>query len=337
MAVLRVIMWLASMDLYIGVDVGATFIRAGLFNSKGELLKKIKKPFPRSGFEEYLKSLVISLGDKDLSKIVGVGVGSIGPLDLSSGSVTGSPNAPIKSFRIVDPLRELGLRVVLANDAAAAAWGEHVLGLARGYRNVLYITISTGIGGGAIVDGNLLIGKDGNAHEIGHIVIDYSSDLRCGCGGYGHWEGIASGINIPRSFSYYVSKNRLCETHRSPLCERLLEGGLEAREIFEQYVKKDPIALKYLDEYLMMINAAGIASTINTYDPEILIIGGSVALKNKEIFAKGLEKYIDRYITVRKPETRFTEFGEDVGIYGAAALSIKPPKTLREYIKRWNG
>ncbi len=326
----------APMSLHIGVDIGATFIRAGLFSHEGELLKKIKSPFPRSGFEEYLKNLIIDLSGGELSRIAGVGVGSIGPLDLSTGSVPRAPNAPIKSFRIVDPLRELGLRVVLANDAVAAAWGEHILGLARGYRNILYVTISTGIGGGVIVDGNLLIGKDGNAHEIGHLVVDYSSNIRCGCGGYGHWEGIASGINIPRSFSQYVSREGLCGSFKSPLCQRLLEGSLETREIFEQYARGDPIAIKYVDEYLMLVNSAGIASTINAYDPEILIMGGSVALNNKEAFAKGLDRYLDKYITVRKPVIRFTEFGDDVGIYGAAALSIKPPESLKEYIEAWN-
>ncbi len=328
------------MSLHIGIDIGATFIRAGLFKSGGELVRKVKKPFPRSGFEGYIKSIVIDIcGDlcgKDLSRVSGVGVGSIGPLDLSKGYVPETPNAPIKSFRIVDPLRELGLRVVLANDCAAAVWGERLLGLARGYDNVLYITISTGIGGGAIVDGNLLIGKDGNAHEIGHLVVDYSSSIRCGCGGYGHWEGIASGINIPKSFSEYISRSGLCKSQESPLCGKTLEGAIEAGEIFEHYSRGDPIAMRYVDEYLMMINAAGIASAINAYDPEILILGGSVALNNREAFTKGLERYLDRYITVRKPKILFTGFGEDVGIYGAAALSINPPRSLEKYISIWN-
>ncbi|MEM0438850.1 MAG: ROK family protein, partial [Sulfolobales archaeon] len=96
------------------------------------------------------------------------------------------------------------------------------------------------------------------------------------------------------------------------------------------------IAIKYVDEYLMLVNSAGIASTINAYDPEILIMGGSVALNNKEAFAKGLDRYLDKYITVRKPVIRFTEFGDDMGIYGAAALSIKTPESLKEYIEAWN-
>lgn len=324
------------MSLHIGIDIGATFIRAGLFNNEGRLLKRLKRPFPRSDFEGHLKNLVLDISGGDLSSIAGVGVGSIGPLDLSRGSVPGTPNAPIKSFKIVEPLRELGLRVALANDCAAAVWGERVFGLARGYNNVLYITISTGLGGGVIVDGNLLIGKDGNAHEIGHIVVDYSSNIRCGCGGYGHWEGIASGINIPKSFSDYVSRTGLCGSPRSPLCEKLYKGALEARDVFEQFSRGDPVAVKYVDEYLMVINAAGVASAINAYDPEILILGGSVVLNNREIFARGLERYIDRYITVRKPKILFTEFGDDVVVYGAAALSINPPGTLKRYIDIWN-
>jgi glucokinase len=86
----------------------------------------------------------------------------------------------------------------------------------------------------------------------------------------------------------------------------------------------------------MPINAAGLASATNTYDPEMVILGGGVALNNKEIFMKGIERYIDRYLAVRKPEIMFTNFGDDVGIYGAVSLAIKIPRSLRKYVDIWN-
>lgn len=190
-----------------------------------------------------------------------------------------------------------------------------------------------------MVDGELLVGKDGNAHEIGHIVVDYSSKLRCGCGGYGHWEGIASGANIPRSFVDYIERSGICgkvDPESSPLCREVGEGRLpSSEEVFSQYYRGDPAAVAYIEKYLLPVNAAGIASAINSYDPEIVVLGGGVALNNREVFMKAVE-YLDRYLAVRKPEISFTAFGDDVGIYGAVALAMRPPRSLRKHFERWN-
>jgi len=324
---------------YVGIDVGATHVRAAIFDASGGVVRKLKRFFPQSDFEGFLKKLILDLCGESVKEVIRVGIGSIGPLDIARGSVVRTPNAPIKNFSLVDPVRELGLEVIVANDASAAAWGEYVLGLGRGRENVLYITISTGIGGGAVVDGELLVGKDGNAHEIGHIVVDYSSKLRCGCGGYGHWEGIASGANIPRSFVDYIERSGICgnvDPESSPLCREVGEGRLpSSEEVFSQYYRGDPAAVAYIEKYLLPVNAAGIASAINSYDPEIVVLGGGVALNNREVFMKAVE-YLDRYLAVRKPEISFTAFGDDVGIYGAVALAMRPPRSLRKHFERWN-
>jgi len=325
---------------YVGVDIGATNVRAGLFDEEGRMLRKIRRSFPTTGFEDFLKSLVLDLCGDVIKNVARVGIGSIGPLDIARGSVFRTPNAPIKSFNLVSPMRELGLEVVIANDASAAAWGEYILGSGRGRENLLYITISTGIGGGVIVDSELLIGKDGNAHEIGHLVVDHSSSLRCGCGGYGHWEAIASGSNMPRSFANYVVSLNLCGKtgyRVSPLCSDLEKGKSPSpEEIFSMYYKGDPVASSYVEKYLVPVNAAGMASAINAYDPEILVLGGGIALNNKEIFARGIERYLDRYLAVRKPEIVFTAFGDDVGLYGAASLAMRIPRPLEKYVSIWN-
>ncbi|MEM1611091.1 MAG: ROK family protein [Sulfolobales archaeon] len=329
-------------QLYVGIDVGATYVRAGLFDEEAKILKKIKRPFPTEDFEGFLKKLVTDLCGDMIKYVTRVGIGSIGPLDIAKGIVPRAPNAPIKSFNLVSPIRELGLEVVVANDASAAAWGEYILGLGKGRENLLYVTISTGIGGGVVVDGELLIGKDGNAHEIGHIVVDYTSNLRCGCGGYGHWEALASGANMPKSFISYVKSLGICKdiddnNIKSPICEDIKKGRyISSEEIFSRYRSGDLVVIKYIEEYLMPINAAGLASAINVYDPEVLVIGGGVALNNKEVFIKGIERNIDRYLTVRKPEIMFTNFGDDVGIYGAVSLAMRIPRSLKKYVDMWN-
>ena len=112
-----------------------------------------------------------------------IGVASAGPLDLREGAVVHSPNIGFDYIPLVKPLEdEFKVPVYLCNDCVAGVIGEKELGYGRGYGNLVYVTLSSGIGGGVFVDNHLLIGKDGNAHEIGHITIDYEGKLTCGCG-----------------------------------------------------------------------------------------------------------------------------------------------------------
>ena len=128
-----------------------------------------------------------------------IGVGSIGPIDLRRGMITNTPNYPFKEIPVVEPLREwFGVPVRIANDCTAGVLGEHFYGAGKGVYNLFYVTFSTGLGGGAMVDGHLLMGKDGNAVEVGHLTIDPDSEIVCGCGCPGHWEAYCGGMNIPR-------------------------------------------------------------------------------------------------------------------------------------------
>ena len=132
------------------------------------------------------------------AEISGIGVASIGPLDLKRGGIASPANLPYRFIPLVKPLEEAsGSKVALMNDANAAVLGERRFGAGKEHPDLVFITLSTGIGGGAIVDGHLLIGKDGNAAEIGHMVVDSEERLTCGCGRRGHWEAYCSGRNLP--------------------------------------------------------------------------------------------------------------------------------------------
>jgi glucokinase len=310
--------------VYIGVDVGATYIRVGMVGSDGVVLRKVKSRQPVTG-DEYAvaRRIVNMISELAPGELIGVGVGSIGPLDLGRGIVVNAPNAPIRRFHIVKPIIEaLGVPVVLANDAMAAAWGEYVFGSGRGFENLVYVTFSTGIGAGVIVDGNLLVGKDGNAHEVGHMVIT-TEEIKCGCGGIGHWEAIAGGANLGRSLARFLESRGMGKLTVDP------------ELIFARYREGDPVFKEYVD-YIMRINSAGLASLINAYDPELVIIGGSVALNNREIFQEGFRRYLGQYLAVREPMIRFTEFGEDVGLIGAAALVKETPNSLLRFIRGYS-
>jgi len=318
----------------VGVDVGATYTRVGLFSPEGRLVEKVRFETPKTGGELAIASAIASAIEGLLSRWGGslksIGVGTIGPLDITSGDVVGAPNAPIGRFKIREPLESLfGVDVYVVNDCVAAAWAEYLVGAGRGFRNVVYITISTGIGGGAVVDGHLLLGKDGNAHEVGHIVLDLSGRFRCGCGGLGHWEAIASGANIPRTLEVLAREWRGAATEAY---RRALGGSLGSEELFRLWRAGDGFA-EFAVEFLAEVNAAGIASVVNVYDPEVLTVGGSIALRNPDFVEISIAR-VSRYVVNRRPSITLTPLGEDAALVGAALISIKPPGELLEVSRR---
>ena len=186
----------------IGVDLGATNVRVGIGTNEGCILKKICEKTDKShgseGISAQIIGMIYDLVNDAKINILGIGVGSIGPLDLKKGIIAHSPNIPFSSVPLREPIeREFNTSVTLLNDCNSAVVGERRFGAGKGFDNLVYMTLSTGIGGGVFVDGHLLLGKDGNASEVGHIVIDIEERLRCGCGKRGHWEAYCSGRNIP--------------------------------------------------------------------------------------------------------------------------------------------
>ena len=162
--------------LVIGLDIGATWLRAALANEDGRIILRASERTGRSEeeLETQLKRLVRELsaraGD---ARIMAVGVGSIGPLDIREGVILNTPNLPVEKVEVARAIEEeLGVPVYVLNDCTAACYGEWLLGAGRGLSNLVYVAFGTGIGGGAVVDGHLLLGEGGNAVEIGHLVVD---------------------------------------------------------------------------------------------------------------------------------------------------------------------
>lgn len=323
------------MKYVVAVDVGATNLRVGTYWIDGKLIKSVCVRTPGTGGPDTIAECIYDLASKLINELglnqhqlVGVGVGSIGPLDIRRGEVINTPNLSIRCFRLREPLIEFFRTdyVLVVNDCVAGVWGEKVFGYGVNINNLVYITLSTGIGGGVVVDGDLLIGKDGNAHEVGHIVVRYDG-LRCGCGGLGHWEAYASGSGIPRYVKYYVEN--IVTSKKTVLTELVKEVSITPELFFRLVREGDEVAVEIFEE-LCRVNAAGFASVINVYDPELIVVGGSLALANYDLLIQPLHNLLSNYVVNRLPKILPTQFGGEAVLKGAAALVIKPPKKLLE-------
>ncbi len=316
-------------EFYIAVDIGATNTRVAL-GSKERIIDKVVFKTPQEGDEltiaRRIYEVIREKYDRKLGGVRAVGVGTVGPLDLRKGRVTGAPNIGIHVFEIKDPLREwLGKPVYVLNDAVTGVWGEKWFGMGKPYHNLVYITLSTGVGGGIIVDDHLLLGKMGNAHEIGHIVVNYDSDIKCGCGGTGHWEAFAGGKNLPRLAKIMAEKKK--PPIETPAYRETLEGTIDPPKLFE-YVRKGDLFARQVAEEMIKATIAGIASVINMYDPELITIGGSVFLNNIDILYEPIKNGVEKQIVTEKPLITPTPLKGDIVLYGALALAIHPPEHL---------
>ena len=316
--------------LGIGVDVGATKIRVCVGYESGELIWRKSTDMPTPGrVERYVGQLVERVRE-GVSKVPagervsGIGVASVGPLDLHRGGMDSPANLPYKFVPLMGPIGEaFGARVALMNDANAAVLGEKKFGAGKREDNLVYITISTGIGGGAIVDGHLLSGKDGNAGEVGHVVVDPRGRLTCGCGRRGHWEAYCSGRNIPNLASV------LAEEHADAVAKGGLQdllgirgGEVNSATILRRASQGNEFAKRVAEE-MGELNALGVANTVNVFDPALITMGGGVALNNPRLVLAPVRRLVPKNAINRPPRIILTPLGEDVVLLGALSLAFK--------------
>jgi glucokinase len=314
----------------LGVDLGASKVRVALSDLNGKiLLKKSERTTGTTGIDivnqivEMSRNTLSSLGLTDES-LKAVGVGSIGPLDLKKGLIVNPPNLRVGVIPIVEGIeKHFNVPVRLLNDCVAAVLGEKRFGAGRNLENIVYVTISTGIGGGAIVDGHLLLGKDGNAHEVGHIVVDKDGLIECGCGKRGHWEAYCSGSGMVK-YAGLLLKEWGVDPNRSSLKKYFQEDFSKATSkiLFDAAKEGDALALRIIEK-TGLLNAIGFANIINAYDPELITVGGSVALFNSELILDPVKKNVSKYAMNRLPEITITPLGEDVVLYGALAAALE--------------
>lgn len=304
----------------IGVDLGGTKIYTALTDLKGNIIKeKVVETEANKGTDVVIQKIfdtieyVIEGTDKDLIKAIGLG--SPGPLDVKAGKIAYTPNLPFKNFDIVSPVRDkFELPTYLDNDANAATLGEFVFGAGKGTTNMVFITCSTGIGGGAIINGKIFRGSTSNALEIGHMTIARDGQ-RCGCGNVGCAEAMASGTGIMKKAKEAVATN----------VDTTLKNyeNITAKEVFVEAAKGDRVSKEILDVALSYLGIT-VANVANTFDPDMIIVGGGVASAGDIVFEKIAEEMEKRCLKtiLRNCVVKKAQLGGKAGVLGAAAIAI---------------
>lgn len=305
-----------------GVDIGGTTVKLGLFNKAAELLDKWEIPTVKgNGGEQILpdvaKSILKKMEEKGIAKsdIIGIGVGAPGAVDEEGTMVGGAVNLGWGVLNIPQILREyLDVPVKAANDANVAALGEMWQGGGKGHRNMVAVTLGTGVGGGIIVEGKILTGATGAGGEIGHIHMEDNETELCGCKKKGCLEQYASATGIVR-----LAKRRLAEDNK-PSCLR--EGEISAKTVFDGVKAGDEVAIEIAERFGNYLGK-GLAMVACTVNPEVFVIGGGVS-KAGEILLSFIKPSFEKYVfsPCKKVEFALAKLGNDAGIYGAAALVI---------------
>jgi len=308
---------------YAGIDLGATHVRAAVADETGEILALDRRKTPRGPrgvdvTEAVLDAIRAACADLgiDPGEIAAAGIGSIGPLDLASGAVVNPANLPdaIDVIPLREPVSELvGTdRVALHNDTTAGVIGERYYSELNP-DDMIYLTISSGIGAGVAVDGDVLHGWDGNAGEVGHMIVDAGRRRTCGCGKAGHWEAYCSGANI-HEYARDIHEREGIETDLP-----LGEEGFTAADVFAD--PDDPLAAEVIDR-IADWNAIGVANVVQAYAPLVIAIGGAVALENEALVIDPIKERVPDMVLSNVPEIRATSLGDEVVLYGAIASAL---------------
>ena len=324
----------AAQDLFVGVDVGGTKVAVGLVTAQGEIAASVRRPMVADGDEAAGLASVIGSIDalfaanpKASETIPGIGICAPGPLDPSTGVVINPPNLKCwRNFPLATEIsRHYDIPVKIDNDANAAALAEVLWGAGRGYKNVFYACIGTGIGTGIIFDGHIYHGRTGAAAEGGHVSIDYNGPV-CGCGKRGCIEVLASGTAIARR----AREKLAAEPARGAALRDLAWGRLESvsgEMVGRAHAAGDALATEVLIETAELL-AVWLGNTVDLLEPDVMILGGGAAALLRPFFDEIRQRMARHCVNSRYMEVPLVPafYGADSGIAGGAALCTRAEK-----------
>jgi len=319
---------MSESEWFIGIDLGGTKIGTGLVDRQGRLHAHDYRPTEASrGRDAVIERMIDSarqvMAEASLQpgQVTAIAIGAPGPLDIPMGILTEPPNLP--GWHNV-PLRQimqdaLHIATYLENDANAAGIGEYLYGAGRGTRHMVYVTASTGIGGGLILDGKIYQGATGGAGEIGHMtILPYGP--YCGCGNRGCLEAMASGTAIAREGQYLVRRGvptliaTLADGEADAVTAKMVVDAMQQGDRYAADIVTD--AMRYL--------GIGMANLVNLFNPEMIVIGGGLTHLGEQLLDP-----VRRAIAVRafpmaaqRVQVALAQLGDDVGIIGAAGAAM---------------
>lgn len=305
-----------------GIDLGGTSVKCALFQTDGTVEEKweIKTRVENEGKEilpDIAKTILAKMEERKIAKeeVAGVGIGIPGPVD-EYGEIACAVNLHWGRKNIEKELAELtGLVVKAGNDANVAALGEMWKGGGQGSKNLILVTLGTGVGGGIIVNEKMVTGAHGAGGEIGHASVEMDEEEACNCGNKGCLEQYASATGIAR-----LARRAMASSEE----DSVLRGirNVTAKDVFDAYKDWDALAAKVVDQFARYLgNALAIFSCVA--DPDVIVIGGGVS-KAGQVLIDCVEKYFRQYAFTACKDTKIklATLGNDAGIYGAAKLIL---------------
>jgi len=314
----------------LALDLGASRIRVAAVSPDGRLHARADARTPGAhgpdavveACIQRLRGVLDALDGEARRSLAGIGIAAPGPVDPRIGTLIEPPNVGpgFRDIPLAVPIADaLGLPVVLERDTHVAALGEATYGIARGVRDFLYLTVSTGIGGAIIANGELYGGADGVAGEIGHIPVDLDGPL-CGCGSRGHLEAISSGSGIARQARMAIEAGTAPGLAR--IAERLAPAPLEARDVAAAEEAGDPVAAAIMAGARQAFGAA-LVGLVNVFNPALIVVGGTLAREQGERWLGPAREAVTQHaFRVPRERVRIVEavLGDDVGLVGAQPL-----------------
>ncbi|MDI6808833.1 MAG: ROK family protein [Candidatus Eisenbacteria bacterium] len=310
--------------LAIGIDLGGTTLRGGIFDETGNV--RFAKAMPveagkgKDAILGKIFGLTSELVKKGNGKVLGIGVGSPGTVDFPSGKILGaSPNLPgwcnipLKSFLE----RRFSIPVYVDNDANAATLGEAMLGAGKGHSNFMMVTLGTGIGGGLFLDGKLFRGSLSGAGEIGHMTLSPSGPI-CGCGGRGCLESFSSATAIGKRAENLIIAGVKTKIGTPADVNR---KRISAKTVFDRAKRGDRIAVSIVDEAMLFLGAA-IGSISNLIDPDAIVLGGGMSLAG-DFLLERVRRYSILFTLPTigsRVEIKLSRLRDDAGVLGAGLL-----------------
>jgi len=310
----------------IGIDLGGTKISTALSTFEGEIIHNLVIPTKAeegevSVLNRMIRTIenVLSEANVSVDDVQAIGIGSPGPLDANKGIIITTPNLPFKNCNVVQPIKDrFNIPVYLDNDANVAAIGEYMFGAGKGKENIVYFTVSTGVGGGAILNGNVYRGSTCNALEIGHTTVDPNGP-RCNCGNLGCLEALSSGTAIGKRGIEAVSTN--VETSLRQY------DKITSYEVFKEAEAGDEVSKDIVNNALTYLGI-GVANAVAIFDPQMVIIGGGVTQVGDILFDRVRQVVNKRCFKnmAENCEIAPAGLGTNAGVVGAVALAILESK-----------